>query len=97
MRKYLVIVGILALVEIFLALYLTEWRNNFWDAVSLKQGVNFVRQLLIFTGVAVTICFVSGASGYFMSLCAIEWRKELDKKFGDIHNEEDYEKDNTKL
>lgn len=80
MRKFIIYIILLAILEISLALYLTEWRDNFWQAVSLKQGLNFFHQLLIFSGVALTICFVSGASGYFVSLASIEWRKRLTER-----------------
>jgi putative ATP-binding cassette transporter len=80
MKKYLFLLIILASVEISLALYLTVWRENFWNAVSQKQGQEFLYQLGIFTVAALCICFTSGISGYLLSLTVIEWRKKLNIK-----------------
>ncbi len=80
MRKYLALLIIAAIVEISLALYLTMWRETFWNAVSNKEQLHFIQQLMIFTGVAVFICFVSGLSGYLVSLTAIKWREMLNHK-----------------
>lgn len=77
MKKYLTLLCLFAIVEISLALYLTMWREHFWNAVSLKQSNEFIQQLSIFTGVALVICFVSGVSGYLVSLTAIKWREKL--------------------
>ena len=80
MRKYLALLIILGAIEISLALYLTIWREHFWQSVSNKQGVDFIRQLVIFTVVAMSIGLTSGLSGYMISLSSIEWRKKLNKK-----------------
>lgn len=85
MRKYLIWLFVFAILEIGMALYLTAWRNYFWDAVSLKHSQEFIKQLAIFTGVAVMICFVSGFSGYLASLTAIKWREKLNGKAFDMY------------
>lgn len=68
------------MVEIGSALYLTYFREHFWDAISHKQSADFLYQLILFTGVALVICFVSGVSGYLMSLASIKWRQKLNIK-----------------
>lgn len=89
MKKYLVLLGIFALLEISLALYLTFWREHFWQAVSTKQSMQFLQQLGVFTGVALCICLVSGVSGYLVSLTAIKWRQKLDNRFKELYGDED--------
>lgn len=80
MRKYIYILIILIITEISFSLYLTFWREHFWNAVSNKDAHNFIQQLIVFTCVALTACFVSGFSGYLVSLTAIKWREILNKK-----------------
>ncbi len=91
MRRYLIWLVIFAIVEIALALYLTHWRENFWQAVSNKEQLHFLQQLGIFTCAALVICFVSGISGYLVSLSVIKWREILDKRFRDLYKDEDYD------
>lgn len=80
MRKYILWLIIFAALEITLALYLTFWREHFWNAVSNKEQLHFLQQLGIFTVVALLACFVSGFSGYLVSLTAIKWREKLNTK-----------------
>lgn len=80
MKKYIACLVILALVEISLSLYLTFWKENFWNYIANKEQLHFLQQLGIFTGVALTICLVSGISGYILSLTVIVWRKHLNTK-----------------
>lgn len=77
MRKYLFWLILFALVEISLALYLTIWREHFWNAVSQKQSVTFLHELIKFGGIALLICFVSGFSGYLVARTVIVWREKL--------------------
>ena len=80
MKKYLALLGVLGAAEIGLALYLTFWREAFWQAVSAHEYAGFTHQLYIFTGVALVICFVSGMSGYLLNIIAIKWRQKLNEK-----------------
>lgn len=80
MKKYIAFLIIFAIVEIGLALYLTVWREHFWDAITAKQHVEFVSQLGVFLGVALVCCFVSGISGYLVSLTSIKWRGILNTR-----------------
>lgn len=77
MKRYLTLLIIFAVIEISLALYLTLWREHFWNAVAAKQSVAFISQLAIFLGVALVCCFVSGISGYLINLSTIKWRDKL--------------------
>lgn len=86
MKKYIVWLVIMATIEIVLSLYLTVWREHFWNAISQKQSLEFLTQLSIFTGAALVICVVVGLSGYLVSLAAIEWRKQLTAKVGKVPN-----------
>jgi ABC-type uncharacterized transport system fused permease/ATPase subunit len=87
LRRYIFWLIVFAILEISGALYLTIWRENFWNAISLKQGQEIITQLGIFTGVALVMCFVSGFSGYLVNLTAIAWRKKLDKRFRELYGD----------
>lgn len=78
----------LGILEISLALYLTFWREHFWNAVTNKDSHEFLYQLGKFTIVALTICFVNGYSGYIVSLTAIKWREKLNTKALSLHSDE---------
>lgn len=71
---------LLALVEIGLALYLTEWRHTFWDYVQQKNYEGFKYELMVFVGVALVYCFVSAYATYLGTLGAIKWRETLTAK-----------------
>ncbi len=89
MKKYIACLILLGTIEISLALYLTFWREHFWQAVSLKNSLEFIQQLGVFTGVALCICFVSGMSGYLVSLTAIKWREKLNSQAFIINEQTD--------
>lgn len=89
--KYISWLVIFAVVEIALALFLTFLREDLWNAISTKYFAGFMHQIYIFTGAALTICFVSGMSGYLVSLSGIEWRKRLNKKALDVPKQTDIE------
>ncbi len=77
MRKYLIIIAILAVFELVCSTYLVTWRHNFWDAVSLKHGIEMAYQLGIFTVLALSLCITTAYSGYCMTLAGIAWRNDL--------------------
>lgn len=80
MKKFIVYIILLAILEISLALYLTFWRELFWNFVEHKDFHGFCIQIGVFTGVALLFCFVSAYAGYFTTLCAIKWREKLNNK-----------------
>lgn len=80
MRKFIIWLVIFAAIEIGLSLYLTVWREAFWNATATKESVTFCNQLLVFLGVALAAGFVSGFSNYLVQLSTIEWRKILTHK-----------------
>lgn len=80
MRKFIVYIILLAILEISLALYLTFWRELFWNYVEHKDFHGFCVQIGVFTGVALLFCLVSAYAGYFTTLCAIKWREKLNSK-----------------
>ncbi len=80
MKKYIIYLVLLGAIEISLALYLTFFREHFWNAIQAKDVSTFLSQLGVFTGVALCICFVSGMSGYLVSLTAIKWREKLNSQ-----------------
>lgn len=86
MKKYVFWLCVFAVIEISIALYLTIWREHFWNAVAQKQSVTFMYQLGVFTTVALGACFVSGFSGYLVSLTTIKWREKLNAKAVEIRN-----------
>lgn len=80
MKRNIVLLLILAVVEITLSLWLTWWRDSFWESVATKNSTVFLHNIETFTLAALTICFVSGISGYLVNLLTIEWRKKLNDK-----------------
>lgn len=85
MKKYIGLLILLAIVELCLSLYLTVWRETFWNAIAAKQATLFLTQIGVFTGVAFALCFITGMSGYLLTLTAIEWRKILDSRIRNRH------------
>ena len=77
MKKEITLMALLAVVEISLALYLTEWRHVFWDIVANKQASMFLYKIVEFTLIALFLCGISAWSTYISSICAIKWRKTL--------------------
>lgn len=80
MKKFLTLMGLCNIVEIVLVLYLTYWRETFWNFVATKSLVGFTSYLAIFTGVALTLCIVVAMSTYFGLRAAICWREVLNSK-----------------
>lgn len=79
MKKWILLLIIFSLFEISLALYVTYWRESFWNSIATKSFGLFINDIIIFTFVALLICFISGLTQFFQNLGAIEWRKILDK------------------
>lgn len=96
-KKYLVGMILLALVEIGLALYLTEWRHTFWNYVQEKNYSGFKHELCIFVGVALVFCFVSAYATYLGTLGAIKWRKKLTHKSMSMIQTNDIENLNQRI
>ncbi len=80
MKRYITYIVFLAITEIALAFYLTEWRATFWNYVQERNFHGFLIQIGIFTGVALLFCAVTAFSGYFTALTAIHWREVLTKR-----------------
>lgn len=91
MRKYFTLMGLFALVEIALALYLTFWRHDFWATIEARDGTQFIYQLGVFTVTALCLCFISAYATYLGRLAAIEWRKKLDTRFRSMYKDTDYD------
>jgi len=77
MKKYVLIMIVLGILEISLVLYLTFWREIFWNYVSAKNSLEFLIFLGIFTVVALLLCFITSMSTYIGTLAAIKWREKL--------------------
>lgn len=80
MKKYIVYMVILSVIEISLAFYLTEWRHVFWDYVEKRNYTGFITQIGIFTIVALVLCFVASYAQYFGTMVAIKWRETLNRR-----------------
>ncbi len=80
MKKYIFWLVVFASLEIALALYLTLWREHFWNAVQLKQSHDFLFQLGVFSVIALAICAVAGLSSYVLALTVVKWRENLNEK-----------------
>lgn len=86
MKRYITYIIFLTICEISLALYLTFWRNSFWESVSLKNLHSFTVELIVFCVIALSFCLVTALSGYFITLCAIKWRETLTKRVKSTKN-----------
>lgn len=80
MRKYFTMMGLLAIIEIALALYLTFWREAFWQSVTEKNSDIFFTQIAVFTAIALLLCVISASASYMGRLAAIKWREILNTK-----------------
>lgn len=80
MRKLVIIAIILGIIELCIALYLTEWRHVFWDSINEKNSSVFIIQLEYFTIAALGLCFVSSYASYLETRAAIKWRSKLNEK-----------------
>lgn len=80
MKKYLIAVGFLGAIEIALVLYLTTWREIFWNYVAAKDLEGFILYLGIFTVVALCLCVITASATYLATKAAIHWRVKLNEK-----------------
>jgi len=97
MKRYLVYMVLLSLVEIGLALYLTEWRHTFWNYVEQRNYAGFMSQIGVFSLVALTLCFVAAYAQYFGTRAAIKWREILNTKALSIGHDTDIENHNQRV
>ena len=80
MRKYFLYMTILGIVEISLSLYLTFWRESFWNFISERNVEGFITYLGIFTVIALSFCIITASFTYAANLAAIKWRQELNQR-----------------
>lgn len=86
MKKNILAIIIIISIEMALSLYLTWWRETFWNSVSVKNASSFIFQLEVFTVIALFICFSNGITGYLINRVAIYWRERLNTKALALHN-----------
>lgn len=60
--------------------YLVQWREAFWSSVSDKNLTSFIKLLMIFSVVALTLCVVNGLQTYVRQHIALYARKKLTKR-----------------
>lgn len=80
MYKYTIVLSILLITEISLAIYLSIWREYFWNIVVEKNVTQFIHLILIFTGVSLALCFVTGLTTYLINISSISYREILNLK-----------------
>jgi putative ATP-binding cassette transporter len=80
MKKYITYVILLSLIEISAALYLTFWRELFWNYVEARNFHGFCVQIAVFTATALIFCLVNAYAGYYTTLCAIKFREQLNNR-----------------
>ncbi len=80
MKKFIVAMGVLGILEISLVLYLTFWRKVFWDYVASKNLHGFIEYLAIFTCVALALCVITALATYMSTRAAIKWREILNAR-----------------
>jgi putative ATP-binding cassette transporter len=84
MKKYIAYIIMLSILEILLSMYLTEWSNKFWTYVEHKDFHGFLIQIGVFSAVALAFCAVNAWAGYFITMCAIKWRRNLNDRTSSI-------------
>lgn len=77
MRKYFIGMILLGIFEIAISLYLTFWREAFWNFIVNRNIHGFIEYLGIFTGMAILFCLVTTSFTYIGNLAAIKWRESL--------------------
>ncbi len=80
MRRFIIALVLLGILEITLVLYLTHWREVFWNYVSSKNIDGFITYLEIFTGVALLLCIIVATATYTGTRAAIAWRQILNER-----------------
>lgn len=80
MKKLITGLSLLGILEIGLSLYLTFWREHFWQSISLKNQSSFIIDIAEFTGIALFLCVISGLISYISNVCAIKWRERLTER-----------------
>ncbi len=88
MKKFIVAMGVLGILEISLVLYLTWWRKIFWNYISEKDLAGSIKYIIIFTIVALALCVVTALATYMSTRAAIIWREALNKKAYKMHTKE---------
>lgn len=76
----ILLLSTLTIIEIVISLYLIQWRESFWNAISDKNSHEFITNILIFLFVAFIACFASSFSTYCVTKASIIWRCSLNKK-----------------
>ncbi len=96
MRKFIVAMAALGIMEIALVLYLTFWRKVFWDYVASKNLHGFIEYLAIFTVVALALCIITALATYMSTRAAIKWREILNER-AHIHKNSNIENCNQRI
>lgn len=76
-KKYIILLSLIVVAEIALALWLSVWREVFWDAVAVRDLHTFFVQLGVFSIIVGGLVLVSGISNYILALTTIDYRKKL--------------------
>jgi putative ATP-binding cassette transporter len=79
-KKWLLVLVVLVILDCSLGGYIGFWREKYWAALEAKNANIWLLQIVIFSGVALTSCLVSGFSQYIGSILALEQRTKLTKK-----------------
>lgn len=96
MRKFIVAMGVLGILEISLVLYLTWWREIFWNYVAVKNMEGFIEYLIIFTVVALALCVIVASATYMSTRAAIKWREILNER-AHVHKRSTIENVNQRI
>lgn len=81
MKKYIIFVFILCIIEILSTAYIATWRESFWNAVSIKDYESFLSLLLYFTAIALVYCYASAKSTFLLGFIGLHWRTKLVKNY----------------
>lgn len=79
-KKCLIAIAILLLVDISITGYISLWREWYWAAVSEHDLPKFIIYMIYFAIAALFSCFISGYSSYLISYTALCIRRKLTQK-----------------
>lgn len=79
-KRAIILIVVLALIECGLVGFIGVWRDWFWSAVNDRNLHLFIRYLMEFSVAAMLACFVSGYGDYLVNCSALIMRTNLTKK-----------------
>ncbi len=90
-NKYLVILGLLLILDCSLGGFIGVWRDWYWSSISNKDLNKWLLYLSEFAGVALLSCWVSGYSQYLGNIVSLSMRTNLTRRALRLNNHSEIE------